>query len=80
MCWTIVLFPDPEGAEKMMTLSCICVSKSKKESDMEKDCDEAIKQIIDKKYSAGIDDGFEQILCYGVSFYKKKAKVKLLKQ
>ena len=53
--------------------------KSKNESDMDKDCDAAIKQIIDRKYAESIDEGFEQILCYGVSFYKKKAKVKLLR-
>ena len=51
--------------------------KSVKESDMDKDCDKAIKQIIDRKYAEGIDDGYEQVLCYSISFYKKKAKVKL---
>jgi len=52
--------------------------KSDKESDMDKDCDKAIKQIIDEKYAEGIS-GYEQILCYGVAFYQKQAKVKLLK-
>ena len=52
--------------------------KSDKESDMDKDCDKAIKQIIDEKYAEGTP-GYEQILCYGVSFYQKQAKIKLLK-
>lgn len=52
--------------------------KSDKESDLDKDCDKAIKQIIDEKYAEGIS-GYEQILCYGVAFYQKRAKVKLLK-
>ncbi len=52
--------------------------RSKKEADMAKDCDEAIKQIIDNKY-AGELYGYEQILCYGVAFYQKQAGVKLLK-
>ncbi|MBR1477897.1 MAG: AAA family ATPase [Lachnospiraceae bacterium] len=52
--------------------------KSDKESDMDKDCDEAIKQIIAGKYAEGIY-GYEQILCYGVAFFQKQAKVKLLK-
>ena len=52
--------------------------KSDKESDLDKDCDKAIKQIIDEKYAEGIS-GYEQILCYGVSFYQKQAKIKLLK-
>ena len=51
--------------------------KSDKESDLDKDCNEAIKQIIDKKYAEGLY-GYDQILCYGVAFYQKQAKVKLL--
>ncbi len=49
--------------------------KSDKESDLDKDCDKAIKQIIDEKYAEHIP-GYEQILCYGVAFYQKQAKVK----
>lgn len=52
--------------------------KSDKESDMDKDCDEAIEQIITKKYAEGLY-GYEQILCYGVAFFQKQAKVKKLK-
>ena len=52
--------------------------KSDKESDLDKDCDKAIKQVIDEKYAEGTP-GYEQILCYGVAFYQKQAKVKLLK-
>ena len=53
--------------------------KSDKESDLDKDCDKAIKQIIDEKYAEGIH-GYEQILCYGVAFFQKQAKVKLLRE
>ena len=52
--------------------------KSDKETDLDKDSDKALKQIIDEKYAEGIS-GYEQILCYGVSFYQKQAKIKLLK-
>ncbi len=51
--------------------------KSKKEADLDKDCDEAIDQIITEKYAEGLY-GYKQILCYGVAFFKKQAKVKLL--
>ena len=51
--------------------------KSKKESDMDKDCDEAIKQIITEKYAEGLY-GYTQIFCYGISFFQKQAKVKKL--
>ncbi len=53
--------------------------KTDKESSLDKDCDKAIKQIADEKYAEGID-GYEQILMYGVAFFKKQAKVKLLKE
>ena len=53
--------------------------KSDKEADLDKDCDEAIDQIITEKYAEGLY-GYEQILCYGVAFFQKQAKVKLLTQ
>ena len=52
--------------------------KAEKESDLDKDCDEAIDQIITEKYAEGLY-GYEQILCYGVAFFQKQAKVKLIK-
>ena len=52
--------------------------KSDKESDLDRDCDKAIKQIIDEKYAEGID-GYEQILVYGVAFFQKQARVKCLR-
>ena len=51
--------------------------KSEKEYELDKDCDKALKQIVDEKYAEGID-GYEQIFCYGVAFFQKQAKVKLL--
>ena len=53
--------------------------KSDRESRLDKDCDEAIKQIVDKRYADGIN-GYEQIFCYGVAFFQKQAKVKLLEK
>ena len=53
--------------------------KSDKESDMDKDCDEAIRQIITEKYAEGLY-GYEQILGYGVAFFQKQAKVKFVIQ
>ena len=49
--------------------------KSKKKSDLDKDCDEAVSQIISRKYAEGLY-GYEQVLCYGVAFFQKQAKVK----
>lgn len=49
--------------------------RSKKEGNMDKDCDEAIGQILTGKYAEGLY-GYTQILCYGISFFQKQAKVK----
>lgn len=51
--------------------------KSKKESDMAQDCDQAIDQIMKEKYAEGLY-GYTQILCYGISFFQKQARVKKL--
>ena len=51
--------------------------KSDKEADMDKDCDEATRQIITEKYAEGLY-GYEQILCYGIAFFQKQAKIKLI--
>lgn len=52
--------------------------KSKSEEDMDKNCDEALRQIDLKLYAKGLY-GYTQILCYGVAFFQKQAKVKLLR-
>lgn len=52
--------------------------KSAEETDLDTECEKAIKQIVDGRYAEGIN-GYEQILCYGVAFFKKQAKVKLFK-
>lgn len=49
--------------------------KSQSESAMDADCDEAVRQIITKKYDEGLY-GYEQIFCYGIAFFQKQAKVK----
>lgn len=48
---------------------------SKKEADLERDCDEALRQIAKERYAEGLY-GYRQILCYGVAFYKEQARVK----
>ncbi len=49
--------------------------KSEKEDDMDKDCDKAIGQITTEKYAEGLY-GYTQVLCYGIAFFQKQAKVK----
>ncbi|MBQ1311353.1 MAG: AAA family ATPase [Blautia sp.] len=51
--------------------------KSDKEENMLKDALEGKKQILDKEYLRGFD-GFESVVCYGISFFQKKALVRKL--
>ena len=39
---------------------------------------EGEQQTVDKEYLRGFD-GFESVVCYGISFFQKKALVKRLK-
>ena len=46
---------------------------------MDNDADKAINQIINEKYAEGLKN-YNHIFCYGISFFQKQAKVKLMKQ
>ena len=37
----------------------------------QKDCDKALKQIKDRKYTINYEDEFDEILCYGIFLQKK---------
>ena len=68
-----ILLKDDDNRRALI----IEAKKSDKESDLDKDCDEAIDQIVTEKYAKGLY-GYQQILCYGIAFFQKQAKVKLL--
>ena len=42
---------------------------------MEQDCKRAIKQIDEKMYVNEFEDAYDEVLCYGISFYKKRCFV-----
>ena len=49
--------------------------KSSSKAQMEHDCEEALRQIAGRDYAAEYED-YEEILTYGISFYRKNALVK----
>ena len=49
---------------------------TRKLENMEKDCDKAIAQIDDRMYAKEFEDEYDQVLCYGISFFKKRCIVK----
>lgn len=52
------------------------VKHSAKITEMEKDCDKALAQIRDRQYTVEYEDDFEEVICYGISFFKKRCLVK----
>ena len=53
-------------------------TKYAEDGDLEKGCEEALRQIEDRKYDAVLQkDGMKEILKYGIAFYKKNCKVVL---
>ena len=48
---------------------------SKSSDNMNKDCGKALKQIEDRMYAEDFRDEYENVFCYGISFFKKKCLV-----
>ena len=43
---------------------------------LEKECDTALNQIDDRMYAKEFEADYDEILCYGISFFKKRCLVK----
>ena len=43
---------------------------------LKSECDIALQQIDDRMYAKEYEDDYDQILCYGISFFKKRCMVK----
>ena len=48
------------------------VKCSKTLKNMESDCQKALLQIEDRKYTSSFADDYDQIFCYGISFFRKR--------
>lgn len=46
---------------------------------LEQDCDTALQQIDEKMYAKEYEDEYDQILCYGIAFFKKRCLVQAVK-
>ena len=49
---------------------------SRKLEYLERDCQKALDQINTKMYAKEFEDAYEEVLCYGIAFYKKRCLVK----
>ncbi len=48
---------------------------AKELDDMEADCQAALRQINDRMYAKEYEDDYDEIFCYGISFFKKRCLV-----
>jgi Protein of unknown function (DUF1703). len=55
------------------------VKYSKSQESLESDCLKAIAQINDKMYAEEFEEDYSQVICYEISFYKKRCMVKVRK-
>lgn len=44
--------------------------------DLEIECDKDLRQIDEKMYAKDFEDAYDQVLCYGIAFFKKRCMVK----
>lgn len=49
---------------------------SKEVKKLEEDCEKAIQQIDHRMYAKEFEDSYDEVICYGISFYKKRCVVK----
>ena len=57
------------------------IKVSKTYRGLEEKCDEALRQIEEQRYDEALrEEGYEDILKYGVAFYRKECMVKMQKQ
>ena len=52
------------------------VKKSNALADLVSDCEAALAQIDDRMYAKEFEDDYDEVLCYGISFFKKRCLVK----
>ena len=72
---TDIILENPYGDK----VSIFELKHSNTRADLEKDCDKALKQIQEKKYAIDYEDDYDEVLCYGISFYRKRCLIKLFK-
>jgi hypothetical protein len=68
----VIRYPNSRGAAVILELK---VAKNIRQ--LEEKCDEALRQIEDKEYDKPLlDEGYTNILKYGITFYKKDCMIK----
>ena len=67
----LVIFNEHEGKVAVFE-----AKYSKEVKKLEEDCEKAIQQIDHRMYAKKFEDSYDEVICYGISFYKKRCVVK----
>lgn len=67
-----VVVKDRKGRRALL----IEAKHAKKESELEGKCEEALTQVKDKQYAAGIQKGYRSVTCYGIAFFEKECRIR----
>ena len=67
----LVIFNECEGKVAVFE-----AKYSKEVKNLEEDCEKAIQQIDHRMYAKKFEDSYDEVICYGISFYKKRCVVK----
>lgn len=67
----LVIFNECEGKVAVFE-----AKYSKEVKNLEEDCEKAIQQIDHRMYAKEFEDSYDEVICYGISFYKKRCVVK----
>lgn len=67
-----VVIYDPENGQ----VAIFEVKYSRTLDNMEKACEAALRQIDSRMYTKEFEEDYDHILCYGISFFKKRCLVK----
>ena len=68
----VTVFDDVNGRVAVFE-----VKYSKTRERMPVDCENALTQIEDRMYAKEYEEDYDHILCYGISFFRKRCLVKL---
>ena len=67
----IVIFDSRKGRVAIFE-----VKYSKEFKKLEESCERAVNQIDEKMYSKEFEEEYDEVLCYGIAFYKKRCMVR----
>ena len=67
----LVIFNEHEGKVAVFE-----AKYSKEVKNLEEDCEKVIQQIDHRMYAKKFEDSYDEVICYGISFYKKRCVVK----